>query len=86
MYLGKKESAEENLVPAVVLNMTESLQNTQCLYFFDNFFNSPSLIVKLYVGGLCGIGTAQKDRKGMPEMPVDSKMKEVISSTYILTR
>ena len=42
---------------------------------FDNFFHSPSLIVKPYEGGFYGIGTARKDRKGMSVMPVDRKMK-----------
>ena len=41
----------------------------------DNFFTSPSLIVKLYQRGLYGIGTAQNDRKGMLEVPIDKKMK-----------
>ena len=43
--------------------------------FFDNFSNSPTLIVKLYESCLYGIGTAQKDRKGMLEMLVDRKVK-----------
>ena len=43
--------------------------------FFDNLFNSPSLTVKLYERCLYAIGTTQKDRKGMPEMPIDRKMK-----------
>ena len=40
--------------------------------FFDNFSNSPTLIVKLYESCLYGIGTAQKNRK---EMLVDRKVK-----------
>ena len=43
--------------------------------FFDKFSNSPTLIVKLYESCLYGIGTAQKDRKGMLEMLVDRKVK-----------
>ena len=31
--------------------------------------------MKLYETGFYGIGTVGKDRKGMPEMPVDRKMK-----------
>ena len=54
--------------------MTEGLVNSHCTVYFDNFFNSPSLIVKLFEKGLYGIGTARKDRKGMPEMPNDKKM------------
>ena len=43
--------------------------------FFDNFSNSPTLIVKLDESYFYGIGTAQKDRKGMLEMLVDRKVK-----------
>ena len=43
--------------------------------FFYDFFNSPSLIVKRHERGLYGIDIARKDRKRMPEMPVDRKMK-----------
>ena len=43
LHLGRKESAEENLGPGVALKMTESLQNSHCMFFFffDNFFNNP---------------------------------------------
>ena len=76
LYLRKKESAEENLRPGVVLKMTESLQNSHCVIFFlYNFYNSPALVVKVYEKGLYGTDTAWNDRKGMPEMPVDRKMK-----------
>ena len=75
LYLGKKEKTEENLGPSVVLKMTECLENSYCTVFFDNFFNSPSLITKLYDRGLYGVGTARKDRVGMPEMTADRKMR-----------
>ena len=55
--------------------MTECLENSYCTVFFDNFFNSPSLIKKLYDRGLYEVGTARKDRVGMPEMTTDRKMK-----------
>ena len=44
LYLGKKEKTEEILGPSVVLKVTEILKNSYCTVFFDNFFNSPSLI------------------------------------------
>ena len=75
LYLGKKEKTEENLGPSVVLKMTECLENSYCTVFFDNFFNSPSLITKLYDRGLCGVGATRKDRVGMPEMTADRKMR-----------
>ena len=77
LYLGKKEKTEENLCPSVVLKMTECLENSYCTVFFDNFFNSPSLITKLYDRGLYGVGTARKDRVEMPEMTGDRKMRRV---------
>ena len=55
--------------------MTECLENSYCTVFFDNFFNSPSLITKLYDRGLSGVGTARKDRVGMPEMTADRKTR-----------
>ena len=72
--MSEKESAEENLEPGVVLKMTESLQNNYCMVFYS-FFNSSLRVVKLHEKGLYGISTAQKDRKGTPETPVDRKMK-----------
>ena len=75
MNLGKNESAKGNLGTGIVLKMTESLQNSYCMVLFDNFFNNLSLIVKLYERDLNGIDTAQKDRKGMPVMPVGRKKK-----------
>ena len=64
LYLGKK-TAEKNLGPVVVLKMTESLTNSHCMFFFNNFFNSLSLVVKLYERCFYGIGNPRKDRKGM---------------------
>ena len=75
LYLGKKESPKENLESGVFLKTTESLQNKHCMAFFDNFFISPLLIVKLYQRGLYGIDTARIDRKGILEMPFDRNMK-----------
>ena len=73
--MGKKEKTEENLGPSVVLKITECLENSYCTVFFDNFFNSPSLITKLYDRGLFGVGTARKNRVRMPKMVVDRKMR-----------
>ena len=64
LYLGKK-TAEKNLGPVVVLKMTESLTNSHCMFFFNNFFNSLSPVVKLYERCFYGIGNPRKDRKGM---------------------
>ena len=72
LYLGKKEKAEENLGPSVVLKMTGCFENSYCTVFFDNFFNSPFTDHKTL---LYGVGTARKDRVEMPEMTADRKMR-----------
>ena len=56
--------------------MTECLENSYCTVFFNNFFNSPSLITKLHDRGFYGVGTAGKDRVGMSEMTADRKMRK----------
>ena len=43
--------------------------------YFDNFFNSTLLISKLFKKGIYGVGTAQRNRRGMPALPYDKKMK-----------
>ena len=69
LYLGKKSGTrwcvEKDWIP--------SKQSVYC--FFDNFFDSPSFIV--FGRGLYDIGTARKDRKWMPEISVDQKMKRL---------
>ena len=60
LYLSKKEKTEEIFGPSVVLKMTECLENRYCTVFFDNFFNSPSLITKIYDRDLYGVVTARK--------------------------
>ena len=70
LYLGKKEIREENLEPSVFLALKECHEDTYCTIFFK----SPSLIIKLSDKGLCGIGTAKMNRKGMPKMKPDKQM------------
>ena len=75
LYLGKKESREENLGPSVVLLLTECLEDTYSTIFFGNFFKSPSLIIRLFNKGLYGIGTARMDRKRMLKMKPGKQVK-----------
>ena len=75
MYLGKKENVETNLGESVVLKMSEVLENTYCTVYFNNFFNSSLLIFKLFEKGIYGTGTAQTNRKGMPNLMPDCQMK-----------
>ena len=47
MYLGKKGNTEFGLGESVILSLCQKLKDTHCFVFFDNFFTSPELLVKL---------------------------------------
>ena len=57
--LKRKQSPEFNLGLAeeVVLKLTKDLQGSFCTVYFDNFFNSPKLIEKLFQKDIYGIET-----------------------------
>ena len=59
IYLGRKQTPEFNLGlgEEVVLQLTKDLERSFCTVYFDNFFNSPKLIEKLFQKGIYGIGT-----------------------------
>ena len=48
IYLGKKQNTEFNLGEEVVLQLTKDSEGISCTVYFDNFFNSPILIEKLF--------------------------------------
>ena len=48
LYQGQKEKRELNLGSSVVLDLCPALKDTYSHVFFDNFFNSPTLIQKLH--------------------------------------
>ena len=48
LYFGKKQNVEVNLGEDMVMQLSEKLKGTFCTLFFDNFFNSPLLINKLF--------------------------------------
>ena len=75
MYLGKKLETEHDLGESVVLSLSESLTDTFRILYFDNFFNSPILIAKLFDLGVYGTGTVRQNRKMMPKLPEDKSMK-----------
>ena len=75
MYLGKKQQVEHSLGEGVVLQLSKKLNDTYCTLFFNNFFNSPSLVETLYQDGIYGIGTVRKDHKHIPSMVPDKAMK-----------
>ena len=47
MYLGKKGNTEFGLGESVVLSLCQKLKDAHCFVFFDNFFTSTALLVKL---------------------------------------
>ncbi len=76
LYLGKRKNTEElGIGEGVVLGLSEGLKNKFATLYFDNFFNSPTLIKRLYERGLYGIGTVRSNRKHMPEMLADKQMQ-----------
>ena len=79
IYLGKKENAETRLGEKVVLDLSKKLENTHCMLYFDNFFNSPTLFEKLFVRGLYCLGTVRSDRKNMAIIKKGKDIKKVTS-------
>ena len=66
MYLRKKGNTEFGLGESVVLSLCQKLKDTHCFVFFDNFFTSPVLLIKLLEMGIYAIGTVRTNRKNMP--------------------
>ena len=77
MYLGKKQSSTFNLDlgEKVVLQLTTPSEKSFCIVYFDNVFNSPTLVKKLFEKSIYAIGTVRSNRKQMPKMTDDKKMK-----------
>ena len=55
--------------------MCKVLEKTFYTVYFDNFFNSPLLISKLFKKDIYGVGAAQSKRGGMPALPSDKKIR-----------
>ena len=79
IYLGRKQTPEFNLSlgEEVVLQLTKGLEQLFCTVYFDNFFNSPTLIEKLFQKDIYGIGTVQANRKKMSKMINDKQRLRV---------
>ena len=75
IYLGKKQNAEFNLGEEIVLQLIKDLVGSFSIVYFDNFFNSPILIKKLFDKNIYTIGTATQNRKQLPKILEDKKMK-----------
>ena len=77
IYLRRKQTPKFNLGigEEVVLQLTKDLERSFCTVYFDNFFNSPKLIEKLFAKAIYGIATVWANRKEMPKMIDDNQMK-----------
>ena len=73
LYLGRKKDVEVNLGENVVMRLSEKLKGNYCL-FFDNLFNSGSLIDKLFEDGINAIGTLRSNWKQMPKLKEDNNI------------
>ena len=58
----------------MVMQLSEKLEDIFCTFFFDNFFNSPLLINKLFEGNIYEIGTVRSNEKHMPKFKDDKKI------------
>ena len=74
--LGRNETPEFNLDlgEEVVLQLTKDVERSFCTVYFDNFFNSPTLIEKLFQKSIYGIGTIWANGKQMPKRIDDKQM------------
>ena len=75
MYLGKKGNTEFGLDESVILSLCQKLKDMHCFIFFDNFFASPALLVKLLEMGIYATGTVRANRKNIPVLKHDKEMK-----------
>ena len=62
LYISKKEKTELGLGGKVVLDLSKKLDNTHCMLYFDNVFNSPTLVEKFFDWGIYCFGTIRSDR------------------------
>ena len=75
MYLGKKGNTKFGLGESVILSLYQKLKDTHCFVFFDNFFTSPALLVKLLEMGIYVTGTVRANQNNMPVFKHDKEIK-----------
>ena len=77
IYLGRKQTPEFNLglEEEVVLQLAKDLKRLFFTLYFDNFFNCPKLIEKLFHKGIYGVGTVRANRQQMPKLIHNKQMK-----------
>ena len=60
-----------------VLNLSDKLENSYCILYFDKFFKSPFSVNKPFNKGMCCVGTVLIDWKNRKIMAIDKYMKIV---------
>ena len=75
IFTSVKKDIEVNLGERVVLQLPEKLEQTYCTVYFDNFFNSPMLIDKLFDKDIYVVGTVTSNRKQMSQIKIDKRIK-----------
>ena len=73
--LRKKGNTKFGLGRSLILSLCQKLKDTHCFVFFDNFFTSPALFVKMLEMGIYAAGTMRANRKNMPVLKHDKEMK-----------
>ena len=74
LYLGKKQNGKINLGKDIVMLLSEKLEGIFCTLFFDNFFNIPLLINKLFEDNIYEVETVRSNEKHRPKLKDDKKM------------
>ena len=62
--------------------MSKKLENIHCILYFDNFFNSATLVEKLFDKGIYCLATVQSDRKNMAVMKKDNTKRGDVDFQY----
>ena len=75
MYLGVKSKTEFGLGESVVFSLCKNLKNSYFYVFFDNFFTSSKVMLKLFEDGIYATGTVRSNRKHIPTLKADKQMK-----------
>ncbi len=73
MYTGKNKSPEVGLSEAVVTQLTRKITGRNIRLYMDNFYTSPSLLIKLRKEDIFCTGTVRQNRKNMPKDFLDDK-------------
>ena len=73
--LAKRKKTEFGLEESVVLDLFKKSENTHCILYFDNFFNSQTLVEKLFDRGIYCLGTVENDKKNMVIIKKNKDMK-----------